>query len=100
MIDCTSNISYKAFAKARDERPWFRTLAPNQIKIVPRRLPHGIYVVTFEQRGRIVLAGCRTFHGGKECTPNKYGRWCYHVARAVSVLIAKQKRAEARAKAA
>lgn len=98
MIDCRTNISYNAFVKARDEKPWCRTLGPGIVKVIPRETPpHGIYVVTFEMRQTTILAKCRRFDTGADCTPNKYGRWCYHVARAVAFLIDKQQKRDAKA---
>lgn len=94
MIDCTTNISYKAFAKARAERPWFRTLAPGKMKIIPKRPPHDIYVVEFQKRGRAYLATCKSFRTGHACIPNHHGQYCYHVAWAITQLIRKQKRQE------
>jgi len=91
MIECTTNIDYRAFKKAKIERPWYRTIAPNQIKVMPRQGPHQPKVITFERKGNRVFARCSSVDSPDvECMANHNGRWCFHVAWAVQVLIRKQ----------
>lgn len=92
MIEVNTNLRRaKAFEKAHQTKPHFRTLTPSKILVMPREQGHRPTVVTFDSGERgAVFATCRYHESDEVCPANQKGRWCYHVAWATIQIVRQQ----------